>query len=183
MRLTFLKYEHTIVLIKEGEQYRARETWSAISETRGGIHEYPENFRWENIARKFWPVIPPLIIARCGFASSFLHSKFRSTFFVLGHLSKGTPTSELRRAFTRIWLFPFVNNVSSLSRNAKLSTSVYVYIFYASMTSPDFSLLTFYWIYRLCRIISASLFFLVFFTYLLTIEIWCEIFLFIFMLR
>jgi len=79
------------------KQYLIRETWSAISETRSDIHEYPENFRWESIGRKFSLGIPPLILARCDFASSFLCSDFCSTFFVLKRLSLRTSMIELRR--------------------------------------------------------------------------------------
>jgi len=72
-----------VAIKEEKEQYLICETWSAISETRGDIHEYPENFRWESIGRKFWLGIPPLILARCDYASSFFCSDFYSTFFVL----------------------------------------------------------------------------------------------------
>lgn len=40
-----------------------------------GIHEYPKNLRWKSIARKFWPSISPLILARR--LCTFLHSEFR----------------------------------------------------------------------------------------------------------
>lgn len=57
-----LKYEQNYVRYKRGQNY--------IKYTKlrfrgcDGIHEYPENLRWKSIARKFWPSISLLILAR-----------------------------------------------------------------------------------------------------------------------